>query len=423
MKPIVRVENVGKQYLLGKRESPYGTLRESIVETVSSPFKRLRGRNSNSTAEVIWALKNLSFVIEPGEVVGFIGRNGAGKSTLLKVLSRITEPTMGRVELYGRVASLLEVGTGFHPELTGRENIYLNGAILGMRKAEIRGKFDEIVAFAELEKFLDTPVKRYSSGMYMRLAFAVASHLEPEILVIDEVLAVGDATFQKKCLGKLDEVAKRGRTVLFVSHNMVAVQSLCSRAVWLDSGEIQSQGSAKEVISQYLKASLAVRAEQQWDDISTAPGNEQVRIRRACVYPADAEATEPINVTTSLVMEFEYWNLVPGAHLNLSVVINTEEGYPIFNTGSGTEPVWHGKPFPAGLFRSRFHIPGDLLNDGTHRVHLYVVKDESVVIYDLDDIVVFDVEEGHERRGEWYGKWIGAVRPNLEWQTDLIEAG
>ena len=290
MKPIVRVEKVGKQYRLGKREASYGTLRESIMNAVSTPFKRLRSRNGNSTAEILWALKNLSFVVEPGEVVGVIGRNGAGKSTLLKVLCRITEPTTGRVELYGRVASLLEVGTGFHPELTGRENIYLNGAILGMRKAEIERKFDEIVAFAELEKFLDTPVKRYSSGMYMRLAFAVASHLEPEILVIDEVLAVGDATFQKKCLGKLDEVAKQGRTVLFVSHNMVAVQSLCSRAVWLDRGEIQNQGPAKEVISQYLKTYLSMRAEQKWDDISTAPGNEQVRIQRACLsrrWPID----------------------------------------------------------------------------------------------------------------------------------------
>lgn len=421
MKPIIRVENISKLYRIGNREAAYDTLRESIVQAVRAPFERLRRRNGKRNYETLWALKDVSFEVAVGEVVGFIGRNGAGKSTLLKVLSRITEPTTGRAELFGRVASLLEVGTGFHPELSGRENIFLNGAILGMSRAEINRKFDQIVAFAELEKFLDTPVKRYSSGMYMRLAFAVASHLEPEILIIDEVLAVGDATFQKKCLGKLDEVAKEGRTVLFVSHNMVAVQSLCSRAFWLDKGEIQNQGPAKEVISQYLKMSLAVRAEQKWDNINTAPGNEQVRIHRACVFPADGLLAEPINVSTPVVIEFEYWNLVPGAHLNLSVVISTEEGYPIFNTGSGREAVWHGKPFPAGLFRSRFHIPGDLLNDGTHRVHLYVVKDQTVVIYDTADIIIFDVEEGAERGG-WYGKWIGAVRPNLEWKTDLIEA-
>jgi homopolymeric O-antigen transport system ATP-binding protein len=420
MKPIVRVEKLSKQYLIGARETSYGTLRESIVDAVRAPFARLRGRNGKQTSETIWALKNVSFEVAPGEVVGVIGRNGAGKSTLLKVLSRITEPTTGRVDLYGRVASLLEVGTGFHPELTGRENIYLNGAILGMRKAEIERKFDEIVAFAELEKFLDTPVKRYSSGMYMRLAFAVSSHLEPEILIVDEVLAVGDAAFQKKCLGKLDEVAKAGRTVLFVSHNMLAVQSLCTRVVWLDQGEILDQGPARQVVSKYLKTALVARVEQTWDHIDTAPGNEQVRVRRACVGPADGSATDLISVKTPVMMEFEYWNLVPDAYLNLSVVVSTKEGHPIFNTGSGGERVWHNKPFPAGLFRSRFHIPGDLLNDGTHRVHLYVVKDQTVVIYDIDDVLVFDVEEASERSSGWYGKWVGAVRPNLNWQTELL---
>jgi lipopolysaccharide transport system ATP-binding protein len=420
MKPIVRVEKLSKQYFLGAREAAYGTLRESIVGAMRAPLARLRGRNGHQTTDAIWALQDVSFEVARGEVIGIIGRNGAGKSTLLKVLSRITEPTTGRVDLYGRVASLLEVGTGFHPELTGRENIYLNGAILGMRKAEIERKFDEIVAFAELEKFLDTPVKRYSSGMYMRLAFAVSSHLEPEILIVDEVLAVGDANFQKKCLGKLGEVASEGRTVLFVSHNMIAVQSLCTRVLWLDQGKIMDQGPAKQVIAQYLKTSLAALPEQTWDHINTAPGNEQVRIRRACVYPANGMATDFISVKTPLIMEFEYWNLVPGAYLNLSVVISTKEGYPIFNTGSGREPVWHNKAFPRGLFRSRFHIPGDLLNDGTHRVHLYVVKDESVVLYDIDDILVFEVEEASEQRSVWFGKWVGAVRPNLDWQTELL---
>ena len=246
MKPILRVEKLSKQYRIGAREAAYGTLRDSLVEAVRAPLRRLRRGNGNSNYDSIWALKDVSFEVAPGEVVGIIGRNGAGKSTLLKVLSRITEPSRGRVELYGRVASLLEVGTGFHPELTGRENLYLNGAILGMRKAEIDRKFDEIVDFADLEKFLDTPVKRYSSGMYMRLAFAVASHLEPEILMVDEVLAVGDAQFQKKCLGKMGDVAREGRTVLFVSHNMVAVQGLCGRAIWLHDGQMRGEGQPSE---------------------------------------------------------------------------------------------------------------------------------------------------------------------------------
>ena len=421
MKPIVRVTNLGKQYSIGTREAAYGTLREAIVSAVRTPFARLRRQNGKRQHETLWALKDVSFEVAPGEVVGIIGRNGAGKSTLLKVLSRITEPTVGRAELYGRVASLLEVGTGFHPELTGRENIYLNGAILGMKKTEIASKFDQIVEFSELEKFLDTPVKRYSSGMYMRLAFAVASHLEPEILVVDEVLAVGDASFQKKCLGKMSDVATKGRTVLFVSHNMLAIQGLCSRVVWLHNGEIRDEGRPKNVISNYLKTSLSMQAEQQWDDVNTAPGNEQIRIRRAAAWPDGDSKTQPITVSTPVVMEFEFWNLVPNAYLNLSVVIKNEEGYPIFNTASGEEPVWSGRPSPAGLFRSRFYIPAELLNDGTHRVHLYVVKEQTEVIYNTEDILVFDVREDiSERRGAWFGKWIGAVRPNLKWETEFL---
>ncbi len=420
MKPIVRVENLSKQYSIGTREAAYDTLRESIVEAVRAPIRRLRGGNGRRNAATVWALRDVNFEVAPGEVMGIIGLNGAGKSTLLKVLSRITEPTTGRVELYGRVASLLEVGTGFHGELTGRENLYLNGAILGMKKAEIDRKFDQIVDFAEIEKFLDTPVKRYSSGMYMRLAFAVASHLEPEVLVIDEVLAVGDAPFQKKCLGKMSDVAMEGRTVLFVSHNMVAIKGLCSRVVWLDEGEIQAEGRPDEVVSNYLKTALSMQAHQVWDDINTAPGNEQIRILQASARPTGDSTTDSITVSTQVVMEFEYRNLVPGAYLNLSVIIKTEEGYPIFSTGSGWEPVWSRQPYPAGLFLSRFYIPADLLNDGTHRVQLCVVKDEHEIIFNIEDVLVFDVQDTPERRGAWFGKWIGAVRPNLKWETEFL---
>ena len=254
----IRVENLSKRYRIGGPQASYRTLRESLVGAVTAPLRYLRHSQSASRErETIWALKDVSFEVKRGEVVGIIGRNGAGKTTLLKILSRITEPTEGRAEIHGRVGSLLEVGTGFHPELTGRENIYLNGAILGMRKAEIDRKFDEIVAFAEIEKFLDTPVKHYSSGMYVRLAFAVAAHLEPEILLVDEVLAVGDAAFQKKCLGKMGDVAKEGRTVLFVSHNMGAVESLCMRGILLDRGQLVFDGERATAISRYLEDSQA----------------------------------------------------------------------------------------------------------------------------------------------------------------------
>lgn len=252
MNPIIKVENISKLYQIGAKES-YGSLRDEIMQAVTAPFRRLTTHNSQLTTDSnLWALKDVSFEVNEGEVVGIIGRNGAGKSTLLKILSRITEPTSGKITMRGRVASLLEVGTGFHPELTGRENIFLNGALLGMTQAEIRRKFDEIVAFSEIEKFLDTPVKRYSSGMYVRLAFAVAAHLEPEILVVDEVLAVGDAQFQKKCMGKMGEVAKGGRTVLFVSHNMAAIQNLCPRAIFLSHGEVIEDGKTEVIVERYL---------------------------------------------------------------------------------------------------------------------------------------------------------------------------
>jgi lipopolysaccharide transport system ATP-binding protein len=265
MKPIIRVQNVSKKYLIGARQKVPGTLREVLAGAASAPLKSLR-RGRRSTSEDFWALQDLNFEVQPGEVVGIIGRNGAGKSTLLKILSRIAEPTTGRIEVYGRVGSLLEVGTGFHPELTGRENVYLNGSILGMSRKEIASKFDEIVAFAEIDRFLDTPVKRYSSGMYVRLAFAVAAHFEPEILIIDEVLAVGDAAFQKKCLGKMDQVSSQGRTVLFVSHGLSAVQKLCSRTIIIDEGKIIADCPTSEGLRTYNRLVRAVNEETSLDN-------------------------------------------------------------------------------------------------------------------------------------------------------------
>jgi len=422
MRPIINIENVGKQYrVASERRAAYATLRDALVGAFDRSVKRLTGRAERAEDETFWALRGIDLDIHPGERLGIVGCNGAGKSTLLKILSRITEPSEGRVRLYGRVGSLLEVGTGFHGELTGRENIYLNGAILGMKHAEIERNFDEIVAFAEIDRFLNTPVKRYSTGMYMRLAFAVAAHLQPEILIVDEVLAVGDAAFQKKCLGKMSQVSRDGRTVIFVSHNMGAVQSLCSRVLWLAGGRVVQEGEPSRVISDYLKTTLTTMNQQTWSDPKTAPGNERVRMHRAAVVPANGALQDHFTVRTPLRVEFEYWNLVPGAQLNLSVIVRTEEGVPIFSTSSFREADWHGKPFPAGLFRSSFDIPADLLNDGTHRVLLEIRKNERDLVFHMEDILVFDVLDAVEERTVWFGKWIGAVRPTFEWQTGMIE--
>lgn len=267
MQSAITVENLSKQYRLGGSGAPYRTLRETLSDFASAPLRRMRGQSAPQPGS-FWALRDMSFEVASGDALGIVGRNGAGKSTLLKVLSRITGPTAGRVRLRGRVGTLLEVGTGFHPELSGRENVFLNGAILGMRREETARKFDEIISFAEVEQFVDTPVKHYSSGMYLRLAFAVAAHLEPEILIVDEVLAVGDATFQKKCLGKMGDVAREGRTVLFVSHNMGAIRSLCRRALWLDRGQIVADGPTYEVVDRYLQATLDPASRQV--DVRTA---------------------------------------------------------------------------------------------------------------------------------------------------------
>ena len=408
MSSIVRVENLGKQYRLGAAGPGYKTLRESIVGAMRAPLKRLG--NGRGNVETIWALKDVSFEVAPGEVVGIIGSNGAGKSTLLKTLSRITEPTKGKVELYGRLSSLLEVGTGFHPELTGRENIYLNGAILGMRKAEIDRKFDEIIAFAELEKFLNTPVKHYSSGMYMRLAFAVASHLEPEILLVDEVLAVGDAAFQKKCLGKMGEVAQQGRTVLFVSHNLTAVKRLCRRTLRLDKGLIVDSGNTEQVILNYIQSETQTRIQRHWADPQTAPGGTDVRLRHISITPLGQNLDQPITVQTPLRLEASFWNYLPDVVLNFSIVIYNIEGIAIFNTGSVAGS------FPAGVVCGSFVIPGDFLNDDTYSVRLLIVKDTSVVLLDVSDVLMFEVRDS-DRQGNWYGKWIGAVRPKFDWQV------
>jgi lipopolysaccharide transport system ATP-binding protein len=413
MEPIISVRGLGKSYRIqtGERK-PYRTLRDDLADFGKG---LLKGQWGNSKTEEFWALKDIDFDVYPGEVVGIIGRNGAGKSTLLKVLSRVVQPTTGEAVLKGRVASLLEVGTGFHPELTGRENIFMSGAVMGMKKIEIEQKFDEIVAFSEIEKFLDTPVKRYSSGMYVRLAFAVAAHLEPEILLVDEVLAVGDAAFQKKCLGRMeDATAKEGRTVLFVSHNMTALQSLCKTAILLENGSIIKNGQSNEVVTHYLKIASDSNRKQIWDDLETAPGNEYIRLKRVCITPDSTEILENITVLTPIKIEFDFWNFLLDTVLNLSIVIYNLEEVCIFNSISDPEN------FPNGLIRGICYIPGDLLNADIYRIRLLIVKDSSIPLLDYEDAGSFEVHD-IARQGNWYGKWIGAVRPQLEWTTELLK--
>jgi lipopolysaccharide transport system ATP-binding protein len=423
----IYADALGKVYRISQRQQSYKSLREALTDRAAAPFRALRAqlsgapRNGNFQEKTFWALRNISFEIKAGEIVGFIGRNGAGKSTLLKILSRITEPTEGEAVVIGRVGTLLEVGTGFHPELTGRENVFLNGAILGMPKAEITRKFEEIVAFSEVERFIDTPVKHYSSGMHVRLAFGVAAHLETDILFVDEVLSVGDAEFQKKCLSKMQGVGDAGRTVILVSHNMTAIQRLCQKVFWIDHGEIVASGHPKEVVGEYLHtASTTPVCDKEWLDPDSAPGNEKVRLRSARVRPLEGDPADPITVHTPFMMEFEYWNLKPQSRLNLSLLVYTEDGVLTFNTGPVTEPVWNGKPFPAGLFRSVCYLPGDLLNDGLHRVTLLVVENQAHILYSHEDLLTFEVHEDAAMREGWYGDWPGAMRPLLRWTTELV---
>jgi lipopolysaccharide transport system ATP-binding protein len=344
---------------------------------------------------------------------------------LLKILSRITEPTEGRVRIRGRVASLLEVGTGFHPELTGRENVFLNGAILGMSRAEIKGKFDEIVAFAEVEKFLDTPVKRYSSGMYVRLAFAVAAHLEPEILIVDEVLAVGDAQFQKKCLGRMHEVARAGRTVLFVSHNMGAINQLCTRAILLNHGKISSQGDPTEITSNYLRSENAQWSARDWPDVNTAPGDNVVRLVSVrVIHLNQTEIAGAIDVRQSVGIEILYLVIVDGAIFVPSLHLHNAEGTQLF-LAIDLEKQWMRRPRRCGLYRSTTWIPGNFLNIGmhyasvamsrldTHRLHLF---EQQVVAFN-----VVESSGGDTARGIYAGNLPGAIRPILEWETVTIQ--
>ena len=415
----ITVENLSKRYRIGKALSNSDN-RTSFLSLISSPFNYLTTTlRAASEDEILWALRDVSFEVEQGEVIGLVGKNGAGKSTLLKVLSRITEPTSGRAIINGRVGSLLEVGTGFHPELTGRENIYLSGAILGMKRDEITRKFEEIVEFSETGRFLDTPVKRYSSGMYVRLAFAVAAHLEPEVLLIDEVLAVGDAAFQNKCLGKMGDIATKGRTILFVSHNMVAIQNLCHRAMLIQDGRVRRIGATNEIVSDYLGSSLSSITERKWDDHLSAPGNEKVRLHRVAIRPTFGSPNDPITMGMPCEVEVEYWNLVPNANIHVSLHFYTENQIVAFTSSSYESPnISADIKLNPSLYKSTCHVPRNLLNAGIYKINVMIIRNTVKNVFRMEDALIFEILELGERSGAWYGKEPGIFRPLLEW--DLI---
>ncbi|WP_131535913.1 ABC transporter ATP-binding protein [Pedobacter nototheniae] len=426
----IKAENLGKAYQLGQIGT--GTISRDLerwyarIRGKEDPFLRIgegNNQNTKSQSDVVWSLKDINFEIEQGDAVGIIGRNGAGKSTLLKILSKVTAPTTGKITGKGRIASLLEVGTGFHPELSGRENIFLNGAILGMRKKEIQRKLDEIVDFAGIERYLDTPVKRYSSGMYVRLAFAVAAHLESEILIVDEVLAVGDAEFQKKCLGKMSEVSKgEGRTVLFVSHNMASIASLCKNSILLNNGKIQDQGISNEVIAKYENNNFDLSCEKKWS-INNAPGNQAVKLISVRAINEGLISKEKFDVTERFGIELEYEVLEPNHILWHGLNFYNEVDQNLFDSHSITSK-WYNEPHPIGRYKTIAWVPENFLNESKIIVSAAIFNHQKGQIYlHVKDAIAFEIidllrKDFVSARGQSIGKFPGLIRPLLKWTNE-----
>jgi lipopolysaccharide transport system ATP-binding protein len=421
----ISVENLSKRYLIGHQSTQrdrYTALRDVIAREAHNFTRKardfFRGRQivQGDEVEEFWALRDVSFEVKRGEVLGIVGRNGAGKSTLLKILSRITKPNRGRAILHGRVASLLEVGTGFHPELTGRENIFLNGAILGMNRAEIKAKFDAIVAFADVERFLDTPVKRYSSGMYVRLAFSIAAHLEPEILIVDEVLAVGDADFQKKSLGKMHQVAtEEKRTVLFVSHNLQAVQALCDRAILLDKGKIEYQGATRQIVAQYLAHASLRNGERTWN-LDSAPGNEDIKLTAVRVLSPGGRPSGMLSSEQDVCVELEFVVRRENGSPCVGFDLTNSEGNTVFRTYQTDLPFERWPPVKKGRNRWRCTIPKALLNAGEFVLNPRISVHNMYWIVHEDAVLAFQMHLGHGVSPVWAGR-PGIIAPILEWNS------
>jgi lipopolysaccharide transport system ATP-binding protein len=422
MAQAIEATELSKRYRIGQMQAAYGTLRDSLVRSAA----RLTGREAPQERQEIWALRDVSFTVSEGEVLGLIGRNGAGKSTLLKILTRITAPTSGRAVIRGRVGSLLEVGTGFNPELTGRENVFLNGSILGMKRREIQRKLPDIIEFAGIDRFIDTPVKRYSSGMYVRLAFSVAAHLEPEIMLVDEVLAVGDAEFQQRCLGRMEDFSGTGRTVVFVSHNMQTINQLCDRVIWLDEGRIAEDGDPSRVVTQYLQStSYATGAYVSWPDDENAPGDDLARLLAVRAIDEDGNLADAIDVRESIGIEMRYRILRPGPGVFTKIRVRDRRTDVAFNAmdiksheSDSSEP---------GVYSATAWIPGNLLNEGRTIVDVAVCTlhapklRQRAARYEAVLFNVFDPGDGDSARGQFTGQLSGLVRPLLEWTVERTE--
>ena len=428
----IRAEGLGKRYRLGQR-ARYMTLRESLSKALTAPLRAMhladRGESDIGQGmrdDHIWAVKDVSFTVKRGEVVGIIGPNGSGKSTLLRILSRVTQPTEGFAEMRGNVRSLLEVGTGFHPELTGRDNIHLNGAILGMKRREVLKKFDDIVAFAGVERFIDTPVKHYSSGMYVRLAFAVGAYLDPEILIVDEVLAVGDYDFQLKCFGKMNEIANEGRTILVVSHNMASIINLCSRAILLRQGKIVKDGPVSEVIAEYVSGSMTGGGEVIWPDVATAPGTETVRFHSVRLLTEEGVCTSEHDISKDIVLQMRWWNLKEGAKIYSALHLKDHQGITVLAASNMPSTVikpdrWWNSNHPCGLYESTCRIPGNFLNEGMYSITPIIGTNASHTEVLLEKALGFRVHDSGEMRKEYGGVWDGVVRIRLDWETKPLQ--
>lgn len=432
----IKIDKLSKRYRIGLKNEMHDSLISAFVSYIKSPIENYkkyrslyrfgdvedsdRNNTNNGQKSVIWALKDISLDIKIGEVVGIIGRNGAGKTTLLKIISKITAPTYGCAEIRGRISSLLEVGTGFHPELTGRDNVYLNGTILGMTKKEVDRKFDEIVEFSGISKFIDTPVKRYSTGMKVRLGFSVAAHLEPEILVVDEVLAVGDYDFQKKCLNKMEDVGKQGRTVVFVSHSMSAITRLCERAILIEEGKITGDGPSNEIVSTYMTSGSGLTAKRKWENDNHTPGKDVVKLRAVRVHAQGGIVSNSFDIRTPIAIEMEYDVIKENNGLLPHHMLYNEEGAVVF-TIFDTDPKWRGRSRPVGKYVSTAWIPGNLLSEGILYVtsSLFTIGPRTVQFeeYDVVSFQIVDSSDGDTARGDWTGNVKGAVRPLLEWEN------
>jgi lipopolysaccharide transport system ATP-binding protein len=420
--PAIEVRDLGKQYQIGGPVNRYRTLRESLSEAVTRPIKRLKSKG-NREQNSIWALRGISFDVQEGQVLGVIGRNGAGKSTLLKILSRVTEPTEGYAKIRGRIGSLLEVGTGFHPELTGRENIQLNGAILGMRRQEIDSKFDAIVEFSGVEKFIDTPVKRYSSGMYLRLAFAVAAHLEPDILVVDEVLAVGDAEFQRKCLGKMSDVAQAGRTVLFVSHSMSSILRLTHNTLVLENGKVVMEAPTQEAVDYYLSSGYSQTGERHWFKDEIPPDSAPFFPEALRVKDARGHVSDTVRAIEPITLEFEYQLAASIQGLRVGFYLMTTNGEIVF-TSFDTDVADLYEQFatrPPGHYVSRAILPPDMLNEGRYVIGVNASVFRMQRYFQDESALAFNIDLSGAPGTQWAEVRLGSIRPRLDWQIEQIE--